>query len=230
MTCTRSLPALAALTMVLTTSLAAWADVTTYSGTWSGRLTEARVDSTGTTTCSYRRQDQEAWQDHGPFQLGDGAVSFGWDTGTPDRVNFKADLNFGSHATDTHAKVAFLNIKSTQQFFDEVQHIEGTADWDPATRTLTYSHRPDSDDQRDDSSASTVSQSRPPTCDEADSRACKAFFKSTRELEGLVMNLTFSEDLSRFEGDVVLIQFGGSGLERSSTDLLTRMSGTLQAP
>ena len=75
-----------------------------------------------------------------------------------------------------------------------------------------------------------MSQSRPPTCDEADSRACKAFFKSTRELEGLVMNLTFSEDLSRFEGDVVLIQFGGSGLERSSTDLLTRMSGTLQAP
>ena len=74
-----------------------------------------------------------------------------------------------------------------------------------------------------------MTQSKEPTCDEADSRACRAFFKSTREAEGLILNLTFSEDLSSFEAKAVLIQFGGSGMERSSTDLNMKMSGKLAA-
>ena len=63
---------------------AAWAEVTTKSGTWSGQVTSVDVESTGNTTVIYRRHDQEPWGDHMPFQLGEGAISFTWDSDKPD--------------------------------------------------------------------------------------------------------------------------------------------------
>ena len=207
----------------------ALADVTVKNGAWTGIITSVDVDSTGNTKVIYRRQDQEAWGDHMPYQLDDGNASFTWDPNTPDKVDFDMSVALGNAVSDTHAKVAFLNIKSSQFFYDFVQQVKGTAEWDADSRTLTHTNRPDNDDddRRDDGRASTSTFSKPASCEKEDSRACAAFFKTSPELEGLILELTFSEDLSSFEGTVIAIQFGGSGMEEASSDINITAKGTL---
>lgn len=213
---------------ILVSSPLLWADVSTKSGSFEGSATEIKVNSTGTTTVMYRRVDQEAWKDHGPMKLV-GGMTFTWDTAKADAVDFAATIDYGTFSSDTHAKVAFFNIKSSQTFYDYVQSVKGTAQWNAATRTLTYEDRPDEDDddRRDDGRASTVAQSKPAICEEADSRACKAFFKTSAELEGLILHITFGEDLSSYEGTITMIQFGGSGMEAADTDIIVPIKGTL---
>ena len=203
-----------------------WADVTTKTGNFDADLVKVEVDSTGNTTVAYRRTDEKAWSKAKPFTM-TGVFTFSWDSAKPTAVDFTGTTDFGTFSSDTHAKVAFMNIKSTQTFYDYVQNVTGTAKWDAATRTLTHVDKPKGDDRRDDGRASTVEQSKPAICVEADSRACKAFFKTSPELEGLKMKLTFNEDLSSYEGRIVMIQFGGKGMEAAETEIIIGIKGNL---
>jgi len=221
---------LSAAALTLVASQAGWAGVSTMAGPYTGVISSVKSESTGTVTVKYRRPEQKAWETPPPMPM-DGDCAFTWDSAKADSVDFDCKINLGTFSTDTHAKVAFMNIKSIQTFYDLVQHVKGTAKWDAATKTLTYSDRPDpkDDKRRDDGRASTASKSKDPICEESDSMACKAFYKTSLPMEGLVMNLTFGGDLSSYSGKMTMIQHGGSGMEKASTDIVADIKGTAAA-
>ena len=84
---------------------------------------------------------------------------------------------------------------------------------------------------RDDVRASTVTKTREADCEKVKGmfagKACSAFKKTSPGLEGLDLSFTFSEDLSRFEGVAILIQYGGKGMTKSEAHTTTEISGNL---
>ena len=114
-----------------------------------------------------------------------------------------------------------------QTFWDYQQHVKGTASWDAATRTLQYDLQPK---ERDDGQASTYSDAKPATCDKIKGwtagKACSAFEATSPAMEGLVLNLTFSENLDSVQGKFLMIQYGGEGMTKSTTEV----HGTLDVP
>ena len=200
------------------------AEVTSRTGNTSGTVAEVDVHATGKTTVRYRKTDVDPASDPVPMPF-DGEWTFRWDAAKPDSVEFEGVVHLGDYSTDSHAKAFGMNFNTVQSFYDFAQHVRGTAQWNGETRTLTYTMDPE---ERDDGRASTVSESKPPTCVEETSRACKAFFKTSPALEGLRLNLKFNEDLNRFDGSVVLIQYGGKGMEKATVEVLLTLRGDLR--
>lgn len=160
-----------------------------------------------------------------PFPC-DGEWSFTWDSETPDEVAFQGAVHYGDHFIITDAGT--LGGVTRQTFYNLTHHLEGTASWDAATRTLHYELPPK---DRDDGRASNVEEDKPAICEKVKGftagKACAAFEATSLPIEGLKVELTFSSDLSSFEGRAVLTQFGGSGMTKSETPMVLQLTGTL---
>lgn len=218
--------ALLLLQIVLVSAVASpqsWAEVTSRTGNSSGTVTQVTVDATGTTSVRLRKTAVDPGSEPGPM-LFDGEWTFSWDTTEPASVRFEGVVHLGDYSADSHAKAFGMNFRSVQTFYDFSQHLQGTAHWDGESRRLTYRMDPQ---ERDDGRASTVSESRPPTCVKETSRSCKVFFKSSSALEGLRLDLTFSKELNRFEGDAVLTQYSGKGMEKATSETFVTIRGDL---
>ena len=100
--------------------------------------------------------------------------------------------------------------------------------FDAATGTLTFAKAPEA---RDDEGASTVTQSKAARCEKVKGifagKACSAFAATSPGLEGLQLNFKFNEDRTVFEGDAVLIQYGGEGLTESETTMVVNLKGEI---
>jgi hypothetical protein len=190
-------------------------------GTSSGLLNSVDVKAGAVTTVIYSKHG-ETLSSFKPYPF-DGDWSFTWKGSS---VDFSGVINLGNCQTTTDA--GSMGGISRQTFFDFAHRVKGTGKWDAGKRTLTFEMLPVG---RDDSRASTVSQSKEPTCEKIKGMfaqtACNAFLDSSPGLEGLKINFVFSEDLTRFEGDAILVQFGGKGVTESETTIATRISGRL---
>jgi hypothetical protein len=203
------------------------AEVSTKSGEAAGNIPmPVNADAKVNAEINYfpHGANEEGKDDAGPFPVS-GPWTFTWDSEKPDAVDFTGVFTLGDYFTVTDAGA--LGGVTRQTFYDFAHHVKGTAVWDAATRTLTYNLQPN---ERDDSQASTVTQSKEPDCDKIKGftagKACSAFEETSPPLEGLVLTFTFSEDLSSFDGTFMQIQYGGSGMTESQTDI----NGTIGGP
>jgi hypothetical protein len=164
----------------------------------------------------YKRDPYQPYQFRGEWK-------FSWDGAGSEYVDFAGVLNFGDHYTVTDA--GWLGGRSVQTFSGFAHYIHGRADWDSATRTLSYKLLPR---DRDDGRASRVTQTAPPTC-QPKGRACSVFMDTNQSLESLTLSMTFNETLDRFEGTVIATQFGGSGMTKMQSDTVISVKGELNA-
>jgi hypothetical protein len=203
------------------------AEVTTKSGESSGMVpmpltavaaVDAEVSYYPHSANEEGKDETKPWPITGPW-------TFIWDSAKPDTVDFTGEVIFGNYFTVTDAGT--LGGVTRQTFWDYVQQVKGTASWDAATRTLEYNLQPK---ERDDGQASTYTDAKPATCDKVKGwtagKACSAFEATSPALEGLVLNFTFSENLDSVQGKFTMIQYGGSGM----TESITEINGTLDAP
>ena len=160
-----------------------------------------------------------------PFPC-DGEWSFTWNGDTTELVSFTGAVRYGDHFIITDAGT--LGGVTRQTFYNVTHLLKGEAKWNADTRTLTYLMEPA---ERDDGRASVVEWDGPPICEKVKGltagRACSAFEATSLEIEGLKVDLTFSEDLSSFEGTAVLTQYGGSGMTKSETPMNLTINGDL---
>jgi hypothetical protein len=193
----------------------------TMTGSSSGLLNRIEVKAGAKTSVIYSKHG-ETLNSFKPFPF-DGDWSFTWKGGS---VDFSGVIDFSNFQATTDAGSAGGITRQT--FFDFSHRVKGTGRWDGEKRTLTFEMPPS---VRDDSRASTVSQSKEPTCEKVKGMfaqvACNAFLESSPGLEGLKISFVFSDDLTRFEGDAILIQYGGKGVTESETTMTTRISGRL---
>lgn len=151
-----------------------------------------------------------------PFPY-NGEWIFTWDSDSPGIVQFDGSLNFGDYFSITDA--GSLGGVTRQGYYDLTHIVSGYAEWDSSTNTLFYEFLPV---QRDDGRASSISQSKPADCEKIEGlgakKACKAFNESSLELEGFVIKLKFNQSLSMAKGELLMIQFGGSGITKSLTE------------
>ena len=201
--------------------LPAHGEASTRAGQATGVLKEANVDARVSTNIVFRKAGLDPDSPAPPFEFPTD-WSFSWDSSSPDAVDFSGTVTFGDHYSVTDA--GSLGGISTQTFHGYEHSIKGKAKWDAASRTLTYRMDPE---DRDDSRASTVKETAPIEC-EPDGLACGAFMKLSPEFEGLVLELTFGEELSDFSGRMVLSQYGGNFVTKQQTDLVIELSGELQ--
>jgi hypothetical protein len=212
--------------LAITASPLALAEVSTKSGEASGVIPMplTAVAAVNAEVSYYPHgANEEGEDDTQPWPI-TGPWTFSWDSATPDAVDFTGTMVFGNYFTVTDAGT--MGGVTRQTFWDYQQQVKGTASWDAATRTLTYDLQPK---ERDDGQASTYSDSKPATCDKIKGwtagKACSAFEATSPAMEGLVLNLTFSENLDSVQGTFTLIQFGGDGMTKS----ITEIDGTLEA-
>jgi len=217
--------ATAAVVLAMLAAPLVFAGVITRAGDSSGVIESVSVEAAAKTEVRFWKVGADTTGDHPPFTF-DGRWIFTWDDEQPGSVHFTGVIDFGDYFTLTDA--GGMGGVSKQTFFGFAHHVEGTAAWNEATRTLSFDLPPEG---RDDARASTVTQNREPECEKIKGmfagKACKAFLKTSPGLEGLELSFTFTEGLDSFEGTAVLIQYGGSGMTKSETRIVTRISGEL---
>ncbi len=201
-------------------------DPRTLSGVAQGAIDRVETEAATTTVVKLWPDGADPSAGHGPFPFS-GEWSFTWDDARPGEVDFAGSAVFGNYFTITDA--GSMGGVTRQIFHDFAHHMEGTATWDAATRTLRYRVKPA---ERDAGGASTITQASEPACEKVSGMfaktGCSAFLGTNTALEGLKLNFVFSDDLMSFEGSMVMTQYGGSGLTRSRTDMTASVSGTLK--
>lgn len=204
----------------------ALAELQTLSGNGSGTIDDVLVDAATTTQVTHWPAGADADGDHKPFAI-DGPWQFTWDDSKPGSVTFTGVIVLGDHFTVTDA--GSLGGKSQQNFYGYSHTIEGVAQWDAATRTLSFERAPK---ERDAGGASTVGQDKAPNCEKISgmfaSKGCSAFLESNPELEGVQLNLGFGEDRKSFQGTIKLIHFSGSGMTKAETVITASLGGALK--
>lgn len=219
-----------ALVALVATSLAQ-AETKTLAGNTSGEITSresTQIQAAVGTESWYTRPGENPDADPLPPFKFDGDWSFTWNSETPDKVEFTGDIHWGDHITYTDA--GSVGGVTAQHFHGIVHKVGGTANWDPATRTLTF-EKPLG--ERNDAGASTVTESKKPSCEGVKgmkmmtNKACNAFYDTSPGWEGFKANLVFSEDLQSFKGTIVGTQYGGSGFTKSQADMTMSLEGKL---
>lgn len=204
----------------------ALADTETRSGNGSGTIDEVVVDAATTTKVAHWPEGADLEGEHKPLAF-DGQWQFTWDANTPDTVAFSGVVTLGNHFTVTNA--GSLGGTTKQTFSDYSHSVAGVAQWDAATRTLVFEHKPT---ERDAGGASQIGQDKAPTCEKISGlfakTGCSAFLNSSPELEGLQLNLTFGEDLNSFRGTINMIQFSGSRVTKAETVMRASVGGSLK--
>lgn len=220
---------LASTAILLAASLsnAALADVTTVSGQATCVLENpANVDAAVKTTVFFYRPGANP-DGNDPVQpmTCDCDWTFTWDSDKPGQVGFEGAVRLGDYFVVIDAGT--LGGMTRQTFYNVTHKLKGEATWNAATAGMSYLLEPV---EPDDGQASVVDWDKPPVCEKIKGltagRACAASEASSLELEGLKVDLTFSEDLSRFEGSAVLTQYGGSGMTKSETPMMLKLSGS----
>lgn len=150
-----------------------------------------------------------------------GVWTFIWDSSSPENVEFEGSLEFGNYFTITDA--GDLGGTTKQTFYNFKHIISGIAEWDDNKKSLNYKLLPE---QRDDGQASIVKQDKDALCEKIKglgaNRACKAFNECSLELEGFILNLIFDDNLGKAEGDLQILQYGGSGMTKSSSKTISK--------
>ena len=59
-------------------------------------------------------------------------------------------------------------------------------------------------------------------------KAVAAFLEASPGLEGLKLEFRFNEDRSHFDGQAVLIQYGGKGATKSESTIIIDLRGDLE--
>lgn len=152
-----------------------------------------------------------------------GDWSFSWNG---NQVSFTGVFDYGDYQTTTDA--GGLGGVTRQTFYGFSYNVSGTAQWDERSQTLSYEILPL---ERDDERASTVTQRREPDCIKIRGmfarKAVAAFLEASPGLEGLKLEFRFNEDRSRFDGQAVLIQYGGKGATKSESTIIIALRGDL---
>jgi hypothetical protein len=204
---------------------ASMAEVVSRAGNLAGTIDSVNVEAATKTKVAHWPKGADYKQEHTPFQFF-GDWTFSWNSDTPELMTFAGDIHFGDHFTITDA--GSMGGLTQQSFSDFTHHVTGDAHWDAASQTLTYSLEPGT---RDAGGASTVTEVGKARCTKVKgmmaSAGCNAFLDTSPELEGLKLNLVFSEDLSQVEGNAILVQFGGSGVTKSHSDMKVSLTGVL---
>lgn len=173
------------------------------------------VDAIVKTEVTFYEENADWTKDSGavPFPY-KGDWIFTWDSDSPGIVQFNGNLNFGSYFSITDAGP--LGGVTRQSYHNLTHYVSGTAEWDSSTNTLFYEFLPV---ERNDGRASSIAQSKPADCEKVKGlgamKACKAFNESSLELEGFVIKLEFNKSLSMAKGELLMIQYGGSGITKS---------------
>ena len=194
----------------------------TMAGSMTGSLDSIEVDAATSARVIYARHGEDASQDFQAWPV-TGDWTFAFDG---DKVNFAGTFVFGDYQTYTDA--GSMGGISKQIFYGFSHNVKGTAGFNEAAGTLTFDKAPDA---RDDEGAGTVTQSRDAQCEKVKGifagKACSAFAATSPGLEGLRLNFKFNEDRTTFEGQAVLIQYGGKGITESETKMVINLKGEL---
>lgn len=204
----------------------ALAEIETRSGIGSGTIDDVLVDAATSTQVTHWPAGADPDGEHKPLAV-DGQWQFTWDDSKPGSVTFTGVIVLGDHFTFTDA--GRLGGKTQQNFYGYSHTVEGVAQWDAATDTLSFERAPKA---RDAGGASTVGQDKPANCEKISgmfaSKGCSAFMDSNPELEGVQLNLGFGEDRTSFKGTIKLIHFSGSGMTKAETVITASLGGTLK--
>ena len=196
----------------------------TMAGSAKGTIDSVTIDAATGTTSIWTAHGADVPDDFQPYPFaGDWSFTFNGDT-----VDFTGAFDIGDYQTTTDA--GSMGGISRQTFFGFVHNVKGTAQWDEASGTLTFDMQPEG---RDDARASTAVQSKDAECEKVKGmfagKACSAFAATSPGLEGLTLNFKFNEDRTAFEGQAVLIQYGGKGITESDTQMVASLKGSLAA-
>jgi hypothetical protein len=216
--------ALCTTSLLLSTSLSAEVISKPFSGdgTIDSVDVEAAVDTTVRVFPAGTDVDKAKESEAQPYPV-EMQWQFSWNTDEPNRVDFTLDMDVGDYFTVTDAGT--MGGVSIQTFHGVVYHISGTAQWDAATRTMSYEVPVE---KRSDSRASEVTQRADPSCDGA-KIACSAFLNTTPELEAVTINLTFDESLESFTTSMSATQYEGAFFTKNQTDMNMSAQGQLKA-
>jgi hypothetical protein len=189
-------------------------------GSITGSLVSIEVAAATDTRVIYTRHGEDVRKDFEPWPItGDWTFVF-----NGDKVKFAGTFVFGDYQTYTDAGA--MGGISKQIFYGFVHNVKGTAGFDAATGTLTFARAPDA---RDDEGASTVTQTKGAQCEKVKGifagKACSASAASSPGLEGLQLDFKFNADRTAFEGQALLIQYGGKGLTESETEMVVNLKG-----
>lgn len=194
---------------------------TTYntSGNATGTLVEASFDPSLTYTAPNAT----------PSINGDWNFTFSGST-----VDFNGAINLGDYTTHTSVNAGFLGSMTGDVSYDGAVHdVSGTADWDDASKTLTYSLTPPIDQSGGNSGLGSNGSYSNVNCSGNGSifgnTICGAWGSTNYSWEGLVLNLVFSSDLSSFSGSLTGIENSGSGITYNVTSLFYDISGNAVA-
>ena len=196
----------------------------TMAGSITGSLVSIDVAAATDTRVIYTGHGEDIRKDFQPWPItGDWTFAF-----NGDRVKFAGTLVFGDYQTYTDAGA--MGGISKQIFYGFAHNVKGTAGFDSATGTLTFARAPEA---RDDEGASTVTQIDAARCEKVKGifagKACSAFAATSPGLEGLQLDFKFNQDRTAFEGQAVLIQYGGKGMTESETTMVVNLKGEMAA-
>jgi len=154
------------------------------------------------------------------------------DNGTVDFTGVLEMNKLEEYSSRTRVTVAFFgSMEGTVTYAGASHSIEGTGDWDAATRTLTYempSGGPDS------SLGSVYSETFSECVGDGKSimgnTVCGTWEGTTPEWEGFSLELTFAEDLGSFSGVLKAIEESGKGITANTTITSFALVGEVPVP
>jgi hypothetical protein len=128
------------------------------------------------------------------------ASDWTFDFTNPAAVVFAGNLQMGDYKTQTNVGAPTLS-DARQTFTGVVQSFSGVGAYDEATNTFTYTKLAGA---ANSGGGSVYSAGTPATCANGQThiltKICENFAASSRDWEGLYVNLVFSEDRSSFGG------------------------------
>ena len=140
-------------------------------------------------------------------------------------VDFTGNFNLGTYETQTNV-TGFITIDGHQQYVGVNHAVSGIGNYDPVTRTLTYSLPSGGAN----SSIASVQTQTSATCQNGATSflgtVCGAWSATTPTWEGLSLSFVFAADFSSFVGTATAIEQSGAGLTANTTTISFNISGT----
>ena len=133
-------------------------------------------------------------------------------------VDFTGNIELGTYETQTNV-TGFVTIDGHQQYVGVNHEVSGVANYDPVTRTVSFSLPSGGPNS---SIASVQTQTSSSCVNGATSifgNVCSAWAATTPQWEGFSFSFVFSPGLTTFDGTATAIEQSGSGLTANTSTI-----------
>lgn len=159
------------------------------------------------------------------------AISGAWDFDFTDlnNVGFTGNIYLGDYETQTNV-TGLLNIDGHQKFTNGNHALAGTGSYNEATNIFSFSIPTGNANSGVGSDFTSDSANCQNGSTSFFGTVCGTWNNTTGDWEGLMVNLTFSEDRSIFGGTVQGVERSGSGLTANTTTIDFTVNGVSEVP